>query len=453
MIPRTLRAAILGTPRGNTEPTPAWESDFRALTLGDPGTLPGGLSFSRAGAGRSVQTSANTIMLDTGKNFAGDNFPRCGQPRGAASRGIALESLSNNVAANNFYADPNNVASDLRDVSNATAFNGAAGGSVTYSAGTGSPDGVATARRVQATSGSTGRYRGQLNAVGGSSGNIAWPALCYSTWQKSAGQVQQAIGVYDGATQIYVATARTLSGAWERVVTKHTGIGSTYNDNRFAFPVLANDQTAAGGVGAAARDCEVDCIQIEERRFASSWIPPNSVSRARERLWHPTRTTQIIGGRLCVELTVCPMGSSTDYQDERQNTSGGTQYSVAEQHLWYLAADDRGWFDPVTQKITSRVDGVDYVHNTALAWNLGDTIQIWIECGNGVPKAAYRVSTNDEVSWGAAVQLGTGSAQAALPSGAGTLDFLGRGTASEDVFSVWLKSIRVFDNARPGWAA
>lgn len=387
---------------------PLWEADFTTQAAGSGSVASYGLSFARASDGFSVQTGTSTVVL-----VSGNDTPRYGRALDAHSVGLVIE-----------HTFGHSVLTDSRQIT-AASWNGA-GASGTHTANyANGPDGAALADRSELTGDQFGRFRQSALGTG---------SFTYSEWIRhtsaSSGQVQGYL--YNGTAVAAFVMAPT--NAWQRFAASSTQSNNVASQ---IMPVTVQDLTGSGGINPSAADVLTDLHQWEPGLYTTEAVPTSGVglTRAGERLYHPTASALVSGGRIGFEYVGRPKGSSSQYAADM-----------------VLAITDVSNFIRIsasTRAITVRVAGVDYTTPGTMTWAAGDLLEVWVEAGGGsLPTAVkYRVNA------GGATVLSTGSPPTqgtfATP---GALDLCCNGTASQ--FTSRVEKIRTYAaGVRPAWAA
>lgn len=377
----------MGLPFGKLAPvmgaaaSPRWEADFTTLALGTD-TLPALLLFARASSGHSVQTSA-TALTTTG--ITANDTPRIGQRGAAATRGLVLEHEATNYLIRS------------RDFSV-----GWIAGTGTVGAATTGPDGTSGARRLQEDALEYSPYQ----VVG-----LSVAPYTYSHWcQDGAG------GVGDGQINLTgtlkYALGYATSSSWARkTLTNPSAAAST--------TVIVDDgrDLAAlgyvGGVAADAHDALADFVQIEAGKFATEAIvtAAAAVTRAGEKLYLANAGDVVFNGRLSLEARFTPKGAAHEY--------------AADMTVWYVDATHKAAISATTRKLTVTIGVESYTFPVALGWDAFDTVDLYVEAGNGVAWAVYRV--ND----GSPIVLGQSADTHASLAGSGEIDLLCEGATKQ----------------------
>lgn len=360
---------------------PAWEADFTALSLGTD-TLPSSLLFARASSGHSVQTAADAV---TTTGVTANDTPRIGQRGAAGTRGLVLEHGATNSLIRS------------RDLST-----GWVAGTGTVGAAATGPDGTSGARRLQDGAAGYGPY--QTIALAAS-------PCTYSHWcQDGAG------GTGDGQVNISgglnYARGYTTSASWARVsLTNPIGNASTT-----VLPDDGRDLAAlgyVGGVAADAHDVLVDFCQCEQGGFATEAIVTAgaTATRAGEKLYLADAADVVFGGKLGLEVRFTPKGASHEY--------------ATDMTVWYQDATHKAVISATTRKLTVTIGAESYTFPVALGWDALDTIDLYVEAGNGVAWAIYRVAD------GSPVVLGQSADTHASLTASGEIDLLCEGATKQ----------------------
>lgn len=331
------------------------------FTQQSPGALvlPAGLTFARASSGHSVQTGTNALLV--GGAIASNDVGRIGRLLDAHSYGIFVEPPRTNLYG---YSRSANVAP------------GTAGHSCTYTTGRTGPDGGTSAIRGQTPSGGYSRFQ-TLGAVTGNHVLSAWAAAGLGTG------AYQIVGAYAGTTG--AAVQGTASATWSRVVSA-----------AFSYPAASSptvnpwDGRANGTLGssAGARDCDLDFVQFEAGKYATSAIitsAGSTATRAAERLTvDSTRATQAtVNGRLGFYVRFRAIAALTEMDATTEGQiicdAGGTPaFGV--------------WIDASSRHIYLN-NGSKYSQtaNSVITWSRVSTIEMVMELGAGPSDFRWRI--------------------------------------------------------------
>jgi len=389
-----------------------------AVGSGSAALAAAGLSFSRAlnakSSSETVQTS-DTTVLSSGLTA---NVPRIGQRTSSSTtRGIVLEESRTNLfpQCRQIIVSPLTAGTVTSTSDSFTAADGA----------------TVNRNRCQPASGGESPYY-----AGGS-----FAAACFSAWVRSGNgstnSWQIAVGDGTGNTR---GVGGTVGPTWQRAIVTCTGCSSIA-----CVPVDGRNWT--GGPGAGARDAAADLMQAEligstfPGRFATEVVISDATSTTRlgERLWHPTGSALVDGGRFTALWAVIPKGDSSNY-----NTS-----SIANQkiRLVTFGASDYIEWDASTHKISVVVGGSAWTPTTVVTWSQFDLLELFV----GMGSASINSIAKYRLNGGSVVDLGnSGSAQGALSPGS-TADLLCNSTSNQ--FTCWFQHFSAFKSGqKPSWA-
>ncbi len=378
---------------------PFFLADFTQLAAGAVATLPGGLLLTRASAA-TVQTGTSTVVT------AGitTDVARVGRRLDADSPGLVIEPARTNLVG------------DSRNIAGATWFVGQ--GSATHPGTPVGPDGASLTSREVLSAGQYGQIRtGQ--AWTGAATMSAW----LRTTSGSAGNGQ--LYVYDGGT--YALLLPTLSGSWLRYsVTRNAGSGG-------GGQLSPCDARSLGAGAPGALDNLLDLMQGEQGAWPSEPIVTTgaSATRAGERLYLPTSSPYVVGGRLSLAVSLRPKSTLANADSAQRLWTSGADYAEI----------------ATTGVLTVSIGGVTNT-TAALTWAQYDTVDLWVAAGgSSATLVSYRV--NGGATSHPAV---TGSALGNV-STAGALDLLNDGASPPlKQFSAWVTSITFYrGGAAPSW--
>lgn len=367
---------------------PLFDWDF---TQQSPGALvlPTGLVFARASSGHTVQTGTNGLIV--GGAIASNDVGRIGRLADAHSYGIFVEPPRTNFYG---YSRSANVAP------------GTAGHSCTYTTGRTGPDGTTNAIRGQSPSGGYSRYQ-QLTISAGHHVLSGWVAAGLGSG------AYQIVGAYTGTTG--AAVQGTASAAWSRAVSASFEYPAASTPFVNPWDGRAN---ATLGSSSGARDCDLDLLQFEAGKYATSPIITSggsSATRAAERLTiDSTRATaSIVGGRLAIYLRFRATAalSALDYLSEGQ--------------LFESSDHEVGaWIPSNSRQIIVYANGSQSITaSSAIALNAVDLIEFYFELGAGKTLCKWRVNNG---AWNTAVWSVRDDSFAAL-SFTGGIDIMNSG--------------------------
>jgi len=353
--------------------------DFSSASPGPATGLLGPLSFARASAANAQSGAAVMLVDGVSGTSIGTNVPRI--VNFGTGAGLIVEKPAANLVAlpRAFGSWPSAGAGVTTYTNNAVA----------------GPDGQSFADRLQVASNAYARY--QTIAVGAPP---QWTTG--SLWMRgAAGGEPYQMDIFHGVGNFDVAG--TLLATWARYAWTQNMAGTggfVPGDGRFE-----------GNAGfPQALDFYADMGQAEASPYATTWA---ASTRAGERLYHPTGSALVRGGKLTIDITFIPEYASS--------------VITAAKRLWTDAADATTYLeiDPASLKLKASVVGSAVLLGTAIpAWSAFDTLRIQAVVGNGAP-SGFAV-----LNGGAQQSLGTGSAHAAIAL-AGALDIACSGTSSQ----------------------
>ncbi len=370
-------------------------------------TLSGGhLTFTRPSDGGSVQTSASTVVT----SGLGTNVARIGQyGASSTSRGLMFEEASiNRVTASRNMSDASWVGGSSVIITPNAAVD---------------PAGTSLADRVNVSS-------------GGNAGHFVWPTSAStgpatgSVWKRrvsGTGNTRFLTQYTGGAGDGLQETITTLTTTWQRF----SKFGR-YTSQSIIYPAYGASLTSFGLTGALAMDEFVDMMQLEQLRYSTSFIPTDgaAVTRAAERLRTSTITPLLVSGRLRVEFRMIAHGSTTDY------INFGSDSTKRHFYLWHIDSNNCVYVGSSDQRLHIIINGEEKILPTECLWNAGDTLDWYIEAGNGVAKAWLRVNDDEDIYIGE-----TATAHSSISSGVG-IDWLSDGTGG--VASCLLQLWRIY---------
>jgi hypothetical protein len=368
-----------------------FRANLSGLSAGAVATLPGGLLFSRASSGHSVQTGSSSILIVGG--FTSNDVARAGRRSDAHDVALAFEESRFN---------------EVPDCRNMLAASWSVGGGSTTTAGQTGPDGAALAHRLQVPSATNSNFRASVTVAGTS-------YVC-QIWQRAftAPELYQLmVSKGDGTRGTATGTVQTVWGTAHLIFTAASTVAN------FA-PSDGRDWTSFGGIVAGARDVVVDLTNIQPGKFPTSTIVTSggSATRAGERLYYPAASDLFDAGRMNLHATLRPMGAAADYG--------------AHMYLGRFDANNYVRVNNSTRRLEVVRAGVTvYNPPEALSFNAYDLLEVQCAAGGaGLQSfAKYRVNGGSWSNLTADVPAGAFS-----PSGA--WDWLCAGTANQ--FTAWV---------------
>jgi len=364
---------------GRRRPTVLLSLDFSVLTPGvmtSLATLSGGaLAFTRSGAGAG-QTSASTYLV-TGLN----TDVALVRQRGAAGTGGMAHrpARTNSVGASRDFTATSWTVGSLSTIAAAYAT---------------SADGTSNGTRIQVQSGGYSKYA--LLSIP----SPTKPAIM-TIWQKiGLGSAINQIGIDDLLSGELKGVTLTSSWATYSVANATT----PYSGQRGSVPADGRDFSSVGGVVAGARDVVADLVQWEIGQYSTDTIITTSGAAARsyERVYAPTASAIVSGGRIEMYAKIVSYGSSTNFLAD----DATTYFFKTNDGLSYASFNS-------TSGVVSVVTAGGSAWSSAVipAWSAGDTIEFKIKAGGG----AVVSSGSYAVNGGAYTSLGSsGSPQAAI---------------------------------------
>lgn len=285
------------------------------------------------------------------------------------------------------------------------------------------PDGNATAESVITAASAAGGIAQTWASYAAGTYTVSVWAQAQSGSKQFNFRAPNVIGVSN-----QVLAAQTCGTSWARkssaaVVTGATGGGST---------VIMN-------VGAGAYALNLWGAQLEAGAFPTELILTTgaAATRATDRLKLAQASQMMRGGRVGLEMRFVPKGARTDY---------GTP------QMWFAAGTVGGNGTNINANgtLTTYAEGAAYSTSGAIAWNAGETVDLWIEAGGGSLVTVVKYRRNN----GTPITLGTSSAPQARMLPTGLADLLGYIGSSTYALSAWLKRLCAYDATRyrPQWA-
>lgn len=349
-------------------------------------SIPSGLVFTRASSGFTIRTGSDTVLTSGG--FTSNDVGRIGREDSSHELALYLEGPGENRSG---YSRSANL-------------HPGAGGSITYTTGRTGPDGTTNAIRGVVLSGSYSKY--QDISADNVNGTI-------SAWVKrgSGSGAYQIVGAYAGTTG--VAVAGTAGTSWSRVVS-----------NPFPFPAGKTsylnpwDGRANTTLGSSAgeRDVELDLLQWEPRKYASSAIITSggtTGTRAGEFLiLDSTKATRALhNGRIGVYLKFRALANLTSLDE---NTEGGILYGVGSPTPKFYV-----WIAPSSRYILLGAGPTTYsmTANNVISISVSDIVEIELEVGNGKSRFWWRINGGVIQAASFTVRNDTVDAIPSLPSG------------------------------------
>lgn len=345
------------------------EFDFTTQSAG-AASLPSGLTFARASSGYTVQTGTSTL---TTTGVTSNNVARVGKLADAHSNGIFIEPARTNLYG---YSRSANLAS------------GTAGHSCTYTTGRTGPDGTTNAIRGQTPSGGYSRFQ-TLSAVTGNHVLSSWAAAGLGSG------AYQVVGAYAGTTG--AAVQGTASAAWGRAASAAFNYPAASSPTVNPWDGRAN---ATLGSSAGARDCDLDFVQFEAGKYATSAIVTSGGSTA-------TRAAEILTVNGAVTSPVARQGRLGCYLRFRAIAARSDLTVASEGNLftdangdWYVWVNGSNGLVEIGKGDTSKLSTSA---SNAITWSAGDLVEIAAQFGNGKSRLRYRINggTTTDVSFSA----------------------------------------------------
>ena len=345
------------------------EFDFTTQSAG-AASLPSGLTFARASSGYTVQTGTSTL---TTTGVTSDNVARVGKLADAHSNGIFIEPARTNLYG---YSRSANLAS------------GTAGHSCTYTTGRTGPDGGTSAIRGQTPSGGYSRFQ-TLAPVTGNHTLSTWAAAGLGSG------AYQVVGAYTGTTG--AAVRGTASAAWGRVASAAFDYPAASSPTVNPWDGRAN---ATLGSSAGARDCDLDFVQFEAGKYATSAIVTSGGSTA-------TRAAEILTVNGAVTSPVARQGRLGCYLRFRAIAARSALTAASEGNLftdadgdWYVWVNGSNGLVEIGKGDTSKLSASA---SNAITWSAGDLVEIAAQFGNGKSRLRYRINvgTATDISFSA----------------------------------------------------
>lgn len=377
-----------------------FEVDWTSSTPGLGSMTGTGTLYERFSPQYTVQTGPNTVSTDAA--FANSSSVPIGKNLGGA--GLVIDERRQ------FFN------TDWRNAMGSTNWFDSGGGTRTADVDT-SPDGTTSADRLQTTSGQGGYYcavaYGQLTL------NHVW-----SYWHKagSIGALGQSTADI-GSSINFLGFAGTEPTVWTK-----TSILVPPNSNGGSLLRIADgrDKTSLGGIGAGARDVEVDFVNAETGIFPTE-TPGSGAGIFREApKWYRNvgSTCLAADGSLRYYIECEPKGASNEY--------------LADMTLWYVDANNNCVIDYTTQAVKITVGGVLYTTPASMTWAREDRLRIFVAVGgSALTEVQYAVNSNSPIR----ISTGSPTTFGALTI-SGNLDYLQ--TNKTKVFSVRCQKIRFY---------
>lgn len=336
---------------------PLFDWDF---TQQSPGALvlPTGLTFARASSGHTVQTGTSTIVTS---GITSNDIGRIGRLSDSHSRGLFIE-----PARTNFYGRSRS----------ANLASGTTGAACTYTTGRTGPDGTANAIRGQVASGGYSRFQ-TLAPVTGNHILSTWAAAGLGSG------AYQVVGAYAGTTG--AAVQGTASAAWGRAASAAFDYPAASSPTVNPWDGRANTTL---GSSAGARDCDLDFVQFEAGKYATSAIVTSggaSATRAAERLTiDSTRATQAtVNGRLGFYVRFRAIAALTEMDGSAEgqilcDAGGSPVFGVR------IDASSRYIYLNIGSKYSKTA-------NSVITWSRVSTIEMVMELGAGPSDFRWRI--------------------------------------------------------------
>lgn len=368
--------------------------DFSSVTPGAY-TPPGTIGFTRASTA-TVQTSAVTVVT----NISADQA-RVGDD-GNGHKGLVIEETRDNRL---IYANP----------ASWTVPSAPNGATVTTIAG---PRGTVTSARIEDTSNTVGQ-----NITLTYSGFTVGQPYVASAWGINLDPAKGGIAWVQNNTTYEVrisptdTTWRRLQGAWSNAVLA-SGTASIWPQH--------DTPSLLGTIGC-------DFCQIENGKFITEAIDSNgSVStRAGERLWIKDCSSLIRNGALTIDIALYPKGATALYS--------------ANMSLFYKDANNLAYISNAGL-LTVTIGGVSLTSTNAISWAANDLVEFYLDIGNGVPIAYYRINGGDRIAF-----VMPATSQASIAN-SGTIDLLCQGTSNQ--FTSRVQSISIYQPGyQPTWVS